>query len=73
MSVHGWTASPTMYTHFPERGKGTDLPDIPPCYTEDGYGEEIREKQATPCLFIEGDDSSVAAIKRSVVAFIGCG
>lgn len=66
--------SPPSHTHAFQRGeKDTDLPDIPPCYTEDVYEEEIREKQATPCLFIEGDDSSVAAVKRSVVAFMGCG
>lgn len=65
---------PPPRTHTSRRGaKGTALPDISACYTKDGYGEEIREKQVTPCIFIEGDDSSVAAIKRSVVAFMGCG
>lgn len=69
MSVHRHTASSIMYTHFLEREKATDSAGISPRYMEDSYGGEIREKQVTPCLFIKGDDSSVAAIKTRVVAF----
>lgn len=73
MSVHGWTASFTTYTHFLGGGGKAQIYLIKP---KDSYGEEIMEKKkkkVTPCLFIEGDDSSAAAIKRSVVAFLGCG
>lgn len=68
-SVHRHTASSTMHTHFLERGKATDSPGISPCYMEDSYRGEIREKQVTPCLFTKGDGSSAAAIKRCVAAF----
>lgn len=65
---------PPPCIHTSQRGeKVTNLPDIPPWYMEDSYGEEMREKQVTPCIFIKGVDSSVAAIKRSVITFMGCG
>lgn len=67
--MHGWTASSTTYTCFLTRKKA----QIYLKNLKDGCGEEITEKQATLCLFVEGDDSSVADIERSVVAFVGCG
>lgn len=74
MSVHGWTASFSTYTHFLRGGgeKGTDLSNKAQRQLW-GRNHGKKKKKVTPCLFIEGDDSSAAAIKRSVVAFLGCG
>lgn len=57
---------------LPEGGrKGTDLSNKA---QRQLWGRNHgKKKKVTPCLFIEGDDSSAAAIKRSVVAFMGCG
>lgn len=69
MSVHRHTASSTMYSCFLERGKATHSPGMNlPLYMGGSYGGEVREKQMTPCLFIKGDDRSVATIK-CVIAF----
>lgn len=42
MSVHGWTASFTTYTHFLGGGGKAQIYLIKP---KDSYGEEIMEKK----------------------------
>lgn len=54
MSVHNHTASSTMYTHLLERGKATDSPGISPCYTENSYEGEMREKTSDTLSVYQG-------------------
>lgn len=62
------TLPPPPCTHTSWRGEKPHLPDIPHAIRKIPRGE-IREKQMTLCLFIKGDDISLAVSKRCVVAF----
>lgn len=69
MSVYRQTHCLLHHVHtLPGEGKSHIYLTYPHAIRKIPRGE-IREKQMTPCLFIKGDDISLAVSKRCVVAF----